>query len=169
MWDTGYLCTRAAASVVAHNSHVALDTFTSLRHNIYFLCMRLHVPHITPTPLRHHVIPRHLHTSATTMIYPGIYPPPRLICMHVRHDSRTLLGHNAPISSLSWTSEGLLLSGSWDETAKAWDLETATCKWTLGGHEVRTSQPSRPVTDPDHNVLFTRRFSIRLGIVQPSQ
>ncbi|CAM9812711.1 unnamed protein product [Ectocarpus sp. 6 AP-2014] len=48
---------------------------------------------------------------------------------------KTLLGHNAPISSLSWTSEGLLLSGSWDETAKAWDLETATCKWTLGGHE----------------------------------
>ncbi|CAN0149809.1 unnamed protein product, partial [Ectocarpus fasciculatus] len=48
---------------------------------------------------------------------------------------KTLLGHNAPISSLSWTSEGLLLSGSWDETAKAWDLETGTCKWTLGGHE----------------------------------
>ncbi|CAM9964880.1 unnamed protein product [Pylaiella littoralis] len=47
----------------------------------------------------------------------------------------TLLGHTAPISSLSWTAEGLLLSGSWDETAKAWDLDTATCTWTLGGHE----------------------------------
>eukprot|EP00752_Nemacystus_decipiens_P015590 g13913.t1 len=48
----------------------------------------------------------------------------------------TLLGHTAPISSLSWDdAEGLLLSGSWDETAKAWDLETSACKWTLGGHE----------------------------------
>ncbi|CAM9815265.1 unnamed protein product [Scytosiphon promiscuus] len=47
----------------------------------------------------------------------------------------TLLGHTAPISSLSWSAEGLLLSGSWDETAKAWDLESATCQWTLGGHE----------------------------------
>ncbi|CAM9947767.1 unnamed protein product, partial [Hapterophycus canaliculatus] len=47
----------------------------------------------------------------------------------------TLLGHTAPISSLSWSAEGLLLSGSWDETAKAWDLDGATCQWTLGGHE----------------------------------
>ncbi|CAN0462588.1 unnamed protein product, partial [Scytosiphon promiscuus] len=51
---------------------------------------------------------------------------------------RTLLGHTAPISSLSWSAEGLLLSGSWDETAKAWDLESATCQWTLGGHEVQS-------------------------------
>ncbi|CAN0551085.1 unnamed protein product, partial [Laminaria digitata] len=48
---------------------------------------------------------------------------------------RTLLGHNAPISSLSWSAEGLLLSGSWDETARGWDLETSECKWVLGGHE----------------------------------
>lgn len=50
---------------------------------------------------------------------------------------RTFMGHNAPISSLSWSAEGLLLSGSWDETARGWDLETSECKWVLGGHEVR--------------------------------
>lgn len=32
--------------------------------------------------------------------------------------------------------EGVLLSGSWDETARGWDLETGECKWVLGGHEV---------------------------------
>eukprot|EP00904_Undaria_pinnatifida_P005698 jgi/Undpi1/2258/HiC_scaffold_13.g05644.m1 len=48
---------------------------------------------------------------------------------------KTFMGHNAPISSLSWSAEGLLLSGSWDETARGWDLETSECKWVLGGHE----------------------------------
>ena len=34
-----------------------------------------------------------------------------------------------------------MLSGSWDETARGWDLETAECKWVLSGHEVRRLMP----------------------------
>lgn len=66
-----------------------------------------------------------------------LHPPHPLFAIVFVFSFRTLLGHTGPISSLSWNdAEGLLLSGSWDETARAWDLETATCKWTLGGHEV---------------------------------
>lgn len=37
--------------------------------------------------------------------------------------------------SFSWTATHQLVSGSWDGTAKIWDLSTSTCIQTLGPHE----------------------------------
>lgn len=62
--------------------------------------------------------------------------------LRLERTRRTLQGHQAAISSLSWSAEGLLLSGSWDETARGWDLETGACAWVLSGHEVRLLFPT---------------------------
>ncbi len=47
----------------------------------------------------------------------------------------TLEGHSKGIISFSWTTTGQLISGSWDGTAKIWDLETNSCVQTLQPHE----------------------------------
>ncbi|GBG29098.1 Guanine nucleotide-binding protein subunit beta-2-like 1 [Hondaea fermentalgiana] len=48
----------------------------------------------------------------------------------------TLLGHEGPVSSLDWnTASEELVSGSWDGTARIWDLSSGTCKSVLPGHE----------------------------------
>jgi phospholipase A-2-activating protein len=39
------------------------------------------------------------------------------------------------VVSFSWTANHQLVSGSWDGTAKIWDLSTSTCIQTLGPHE----------------------------------
>lgn len=77
---------------------------------------------------------------------PPLPPPPSLLILwgcpwkplahRPLRRRRSLEGHVGPISSLSWSAEGFLLSGSWDETARAWDVDTGSCKWVLGGHEV---------------------------------
>ena len=46
-----------------------------------------------------------------------------------------LSGHEKPPVSFSWTKDFQLVSGSWDGTARVWDLESGECKLTLGGHE----------------------------------
>jgi phospholipase A-2-activating protein len=46
-----------------------------------------------------------------------------------------LEGHTKGIISFSWSIEGYLLSGSWDGTAKVWDLNTGLCLFTLGDQE----------------------------------
>jgi len=49
---------------------------------------------------------------------------------------RQLLGHGHGVISLSWdASNQRLLSGSWDGTAKVWDVSAGSCVATLSGHE----------------------------------
>ena len=45
----------------------------------------------------------------------------------------TLLGHTGPVNSLE-TVDSMILSGSWDTTAKLWSIETGNCLATLEGH-----------------------------------
>lgn len=45
-----------------------------------------------------------------------------------------LLGHEGAVNSLSQSLEHELVSGSWDGTAKIWDVETGKVKETLTGH-----------------------------------
>ena len=46
-----------------------------------------------------------------------------------------LNGHQKGVISFSWTSDGRLISGSWDGTARVWDLNSGQCVLTLGPHE----------------------------------
>ena len=46
-----------------------------------------------------------------------------------------LEGHSKGVISFSWTVDNHLISGSWDGTAKIWDLESSQVIKTLGGHE----------------------------------
>ncbi|RYY37114.1 hypothetical protein EON62_01325 [archaeon] len=46
-----------------------------------------------------------------------------------------LTGHTGGVLSLSWTADGKLLSGSWDGTARVWDVASGTCVHVLEGHE----------------------------------
>ena len=43
-------------------------------------------------------------------------------------------GHTGAVNSLSQAVENELVTGSWDGTAKIWDVETGQCKSTLEGH-----------------------------------
>ena len=45
-----------------------------------------------------------------------------------------MLGHEGAVNSLSQFAENELVSGSWDGTAKIWDIETGKVKETLTGH-----------------------------------
>mgnify|MGYP002622575587 CR=1 FL=1 len=45
-----------------------------------------------------------------------------------------LEGHSGPVNSLSETTSGYLISGSWDGTAKIWDLSAGSLVHTLDGH-----------------------------------
>ena len=46
-----------------------------------------------------------------------------------------LEGHSKGVISFSWSSSGYLISGSWDGTAKIWNIEDGSCLNTLGPHE----------------------------------
>jgi phospholipase A-2-activating protein len=46
-----------------------------------------------------------------------------------------LTGHEGGIISFGFTSDGHLISGSWDGTARIWDLKKALCIGVLSGHE----------------------------------
>eukprot|EP00742_Colponemidia_sp_Colp-10_P003823 GILJ01004073.1.p1 GENE.GILJ01004073.1~~GILJ01004073.1.p1 ORF type:complete len:786 (+),score=133.68 GILJ01004073.1:49-2358(+) len=43
-------------------------------------------------------------------------------------------GHEKPVNSLSLTADGDLVTGSWDGSAKVWNVESGVCKHTLPGH-----------------------------------
>jgi len=75
----------------------------------------------------------------------------------------TLNGHEKAVTSLSWfdnNNDGqlLLISGSWDGTAKMWNLETGTCVATLPGHENTVSVQGLP-----HGRLATGSAGIAQG------
>ena len=46
-----------------------------------------------------------------------------------------LKGHDKPVTSLSWVGDNHLISGSWDGTARVWDITTRAILATLDGHE----------------------------------
>ncbi|TNV85584.1 hypothetical protein FGO68_gene1924 [Halteria grandinella] len=48
-------------------------------------------------------------------------------------------GHEAAVNSLSQAVPEEVVSGSWDGTARIWDVETGKCKQTLEGHSHATS------------------------------
>jgi phospholipase A-2-activating protein len=49
---------------------------------------------------------------------------------------RALQGHEGGVISLRWDHAGTrLLSGSWDGTARIWDIATSECIAILPGHE----------------------------------
>lgn len=48
-------------------------------------------------------------------------------------------GHEAAVNSLSQAIPEELVSGSWDGTARIWDVETGKCKHTLEGHSHATA------------------------------
>ncbi|CAM9388989.1 unnamed protein product [Pylaiella littoralis] len=54
---------------------------------------------------------------------------------HLGKQHRALQGHEGGVISFSWTAGGQLLSGSWDGSAKVWDVASGACLVTLGGHE----------------------------------
>eukprot|EP00903_Cladosiphon_okamuranus_P020256 g18590.t1 len=54
---------------------------------------------------------------------------------HFGKQHRMLQGHEGGVISFSWTAAGQLISGSWDGTAKVWDVAGGACVVTLGGHE----------------------------------
>ena len=47
----------------------------------------------------------------------------------------SLEGHENTISSLKLLNNSLLVSSSWDQTAKIWNLRTKSCVFTLKGHK----------------------------------
>ncbi|MDF5738747.1 MULTISPECIES: WD40 repeat domain-containing protein [unclassified Nostoc] len=49
----------------------------------------------------------------------------------------TLMGHSHIICSLAISADGMLVSGSWDQTIKIWQLETGELLHTLKGHRDR--------------------------------
>ena len=54
------------------------------------------------------------------------------------HDHQFLaefLGHDKAVTSLSWVGESFLVSGSWDGTARVWNMDTQALVTTLEGHE----------------------------------
>ena len=50
-----------------------------------------------------------------------------------------MIEHSGPVNSLCQVNESELVSGSWDGTAKIWDIETGKVKQTLAGHSHATS------------------------------
>ena len=48
---------------------------------------------------------------------------------------RLLDGHDGGVISLAWAAGGALITGSWDGTARLWDLARGSCVATLRGHE----------------------------------
>lgn len=64
----------------------------------------------------------------------------------------SLKGHDNAVTSLSWLEvpdlqHPLLISGSWDGTAKLWSIETGQCLATLPGHENTVSVQGLPPSD----------------------
>eukprot|EP00555_Chaetoceros_dichaeta_P009228 CAMPEP_0198260324 /NCGR_PEP_ID=MMETSP1447-20131203/9324_1 /TAXON_ID=420782 /ORGANISM="Chaetoceros dichaeta, Strain CCMP1751" /LENGTH=848 /DNA_ID=CAMNT_0043947955 /DNA_START=87 /DNA_END=2633 /DNA_ORIENTATION=+ len=75
---------------------------------------------------------------------------------------RTLTGHTKAVTSLSWvriSNQLLLLTGSWDGTAKLWNSTNGTCLATMDGHENTVSvQGLPPTTNEEGTVDAVGRF-----------
>jgi phospholipase A-2-activating protein len=51
-----------------------------------------------------------------------------------------LVGHSGAVNSLSLSEDKqTLISGSWDATAKIWNMNTLECIKTLEGHKFATT------------------------------
>lgn len=51
------------------------------------------------------------------------------------HQVGQLVGHDKPVISFSWTENYSLISGSWDGTARRWNLQSYLCTLNCQGHE----------------------------------
>eukprot|EP00042_Codosiga_hollandica_P025139 m.109729 g.109729 ORF g.109729 m.109729 type:complete len:453 (+) comp51780_c0_seq2:2794-4152(+) len=57
-------------------------------------------------------------------------------CVNIREASVLLKGHQGPVTSVDWLSKhDQIVSGSWDNTIRLWDVETGSMILTLQGHE----------------------------------
>ena len=54
------------------------------------------------------------------------------------------IGHEAAVNSVSQSIKEEIVTGSWDGTAKIWDVETGKCKETLSGHSHAVATLSLP-------------------------
>lgn len=63
-----------------------------------------------------------------------------------------LVGHSGNICALSY-KDGYVISGSWDSTAKIWDLESCTVKFDLQGHQ--SSVWDAKIVDASKNIFLT--------------
>jgi phospholipase A-2-activating protein len=70
---------------------------------------------------------------------------------------KTLQGHTKPVTSLSWVTDSTdnkqyLLSGSWDGTAKVWNVHNGAMLATLPDHENSVCVTGLPSTSPQLSV-----------------
>ena len=54
------------------------------------------------------------------------------------------IGHEQAVNSVSQSIKEEIVTGSWDGTAKIWDVETGKCKETLSGHSHAVATLSLP-------------------------
>lgn len=86
---------------------------------------------------------------------------------------KTLQGHSKPVTSLSWVSNATsaskqyLISGSWDGTAKIWNVETAAMLATLPDHENSVCVAGLPSSMATECTFFVATGSA--GIAQNNQ
>ena len=80
------------------------------------------------------------------------------VIRNIEDDSKVILiGHNARIMDVSFSADNSkIVTGSWDYTAKVWDVATGECRDTLSGHSnyINTVRFS-PDDDSGRTVLTT--------------
>jgi phospholipase A-2-activating protein len=92
--------------------------------------------HITPVSYQHD----HSVTALTSLDTSSLYVTGckdavvRIFDSSTHELKGTLTGHDKPVTSLSWCN-GYLISGSWDGTAKVWDIVQQCLVATLPNHE----------------------------------
>jgi WD40 repeat protein len=85
-----------------------------------------------------------------------IYSTEALVERAERSDLHTLQGHTLSVKSAAFSPNGsLVVTASWDNTAKIWDAQTGQCLRTLQGH---TYSITSAVFSPDGSLLATASY-----------
>lgn len=97
---------------------------------------------ITPVAFQHnHAVTALLSSEKNRVYVTGCKDSVLRVFSASNHELQgTLEGHEKPATSLAWADESqtFLLSGSWDGTAKVWDIQRQALIATLPGHENST-------------------------------